>query len=271
MAADHELFRGPLPVTPTIVDSATPEQYRTCFDGKELGPRIPVWRVHGELAQPNFGLVCDPYGFTDSPDCEVIARGFDAKGPRSLAIARQGNWLLWGFCASPSEMTEEARRVFLNAVVYMRQFDGQSPLVRKKASAREWALVHASRVGQAGDRYARSRFVEELLSAAGNDSGRLSAILAEDLEYVRADGEGPFSIDAEAKAIGVSNRDLRLLDGCIGRLEGQADDDVARRLLERYTGERHADAAAWRAWLDERRDRLFFTDCGGYRWMASPR
>ena len=48
-----------------------------------------------------------------------------------VALGRHGNYFLWGFAAPPSEMTPEGRNCFLNAVHYIKQFDGQKPVVRK--------------------------------------------------------------------------------------------------------------------------------------------
>jgi len=42
-------------------------------------------------------------------------------------------------------------------------------------------------------------------------------------------------------------------------------------VLKRYTGESFAGAEEWKAWLEENRDHLFFTDVGGYRWMNERR
>lgn len=48
-----------------------------------------------------------------------------------MAIGRHGNFFHWGFAASPADMTEEAKSVFANAIVYISQFDGQKPIARK--------------------------------------------------------------------------------------------------------------------------------------------
>ena len=90
------------------------------------------------------GLVSNLYGFTDSPDAEVIAQGIAMKGPDTVAIARHASFFLWGFSAPPSQMTPAARRLFVNSVCYIRQFEGAAPLVRATSSSREWALRFAS-------------------------------------------------------------------------------------------------------------------------------
>jgi hypothetical protein len=77
------------------------------------------------------GMVSRPEGFTDSPDAEVITSGVSLKSPVAVAIGRHGNFLNWGFSASPADMTEQAKKVFANAVVYISKFAGQHPIARK--------------------------------------------------------------------------------------------------------------------------------------------
>jgi hypothetical protein len=77
------------------------------------------------------GMVSRPEGFTDSPDAEVISGGVSAKSPDAVAIGRHGNFLNWGFSASPVDMTPTAKNVFANAVVYISKFAGQHPIARK--------------------------------------------------------------------------------------------------------------------------------------------
>lgn len=42
-----------------------------------------------------------------------------------MAIGRHGNFLHWGFAALSDDMTDEARDVFANAVVYIAGFAGK--------------------------------------------------------------------------------------------------------------------------------------------------
>ena len=75
-------------------------------------------RVYVE-AELRVGMVSRPGGFEDSPEAEIISGGVSGKTWDAVAIGRHGNFLHWGFAASPDDMTGEARDVFANAVVYM--------------------------------------------------------------------------------------------------------------------------------------------------------
>src|SRR5262245_53006419 len=150
MRLEHPIFQGPLVPALEYVEVDTPENYGHWPDGKDLPKKLKAWKVQsGKLGfEVDYGLVSDPYGFGDSPDAEWISSGVNSKGPNSVALGRHGNLFLWGFAGDPTQMTESARRVFLNTIVYMRSFAGQAPLVKKQAQSREWALVYVDYLRQ---------------------------------------------------------------------------------------------------------------------------
>lgn len=134
---DHPVFNGPFPMKMTIKMKPTPEAARDLpyFKGGFAPDSLPMWRVQkeGYSTKPGVrvGMVSRPGGFEDSPEAEVISGGVSAKTLDAVAIGRHGNFLHWGFAASPADMTEEAKTVFANAVVYISQFAGQTPIARK--------------------------------------------------------------------------------------------------------------------------------------------
>lgn len=135
--AEHPIFNGPFPVKMTVRMRPTPEDayhYAYYADGP-IPDSLPMWQVQtkGYITDKGFrvGMVSRPWGFEDSPDAEYISSGVCAKTLDAVAIGRHGNFLHWGFSASPKYMTEEAKTVFANAVVYISQFAGQAPIARK--------------------------------------------------------------------------------------------------------------------------------------------
>lgn len=68
----------------------------------------------------------------------------------------------------------------------------------------------------------------------------------------------------------ISNRDVKLLDHCIGLLESEHDIKLADRVLQRYTGTTFSTAKEWRAWFNMHKDRMFFSDAGGYQFRIQP-
>lgn len=135
--ADHPIFKGPFPVTMTTEMLPTPEdaKHYTYFYDFELPDSTLMWQVQlkGYLDDGNVpvGMVSRPWGYMDSPDAEYISSGVCAKTIDAVAIGRHGNFLHWGFAAAPNNMTEEAKQVFANAIVYISDFNGKGMLVRK--------------------------------------------------------------------------------------------------------------------------------------------
>lgn len=134
--AGHPVFTGPFEVKMTVENKPTPEQFfSSTFTGETLPAKTAMWRVQtkGYETDEGFaiGLVSRPEGYEDSPEAEVISGGVSSKSIDAVAIARHGNWFHWGFAASPIYMTDEAKTVFANAVVYISKFDRQGIIARK--------------------------------------------------------------------------------------------------------------------------------------------
>ena len=131
MKKDHPIFKGPYKVKLTMTDRPTPEgakEYAPLI-GETLPEKISMWRVQNRGFK--VGMVVRPWGYEDSPEAEWISGGESAKSRDAMAIGRHANWLHWGFAASPADMTDEAKPVFANAVVYISKFAGQHIIARK--------------------------------------------------------------------------------------------------------------------------------------------
>ena len=277
MRLQHPIFHAPLDPHIVLGTHATPENYRAWPGGRDLPDELPTWEVHQGAfpASVDVGLVSDPYGFEDSPDAEWISSGINSKGPSSVALGRQGNLFLWGFAGDAAQMTESARRVFLNTICYMKQFDGRTPLVGKEQSAREWGQVFSGYVaeytgeGKQEPDWIRSLFPAPVLERCGLDAAALESYYRENLPYLRP-GENGMIADEDLLALQVSNRDVRLLELLVERFASDPADPLGRRLLERYVG---ADMKpeALNVWLQENRPYLFFSDVGGFRWFIDTR
>lgn len=135
--ADHPIFNKPFKVKMTVTDKPTPEEaahFAYAYDG-EMPETLPMWQVQTKSFQTDegfaVGLVSRYDGYEDSPEAEVISGGVSSKALNAVAIGRHGNFFHWGFAASPAYLTEEAKPVLANAIVYIAQFDGQGIIARK--------------------------------------------------------------------------------------------------------------------------------------------
>jgi hypothetical protein len=244
--------------------------------------------VHGTLPEQNVGLVSDGFRFAENADCERIAGGLNSKNVNAVALGREANLFLWGFCAAPDAMSDEARKVFVNTVVYMRRFAGAQPIAPKATSGREWALNYC-RFAKSKKDIARNydaELADLWAELEAKDQGEFARRIAAALPYLDRDpivvleGTGDqtrkserwvFRIDRDAEAYGIPNHDPRILERAVADLEAGREPARARRVLENYTDQKHGDdAGAWRAWLREHQRRLFFSDMGGYRFYVRP-
>lgn len=320
MRVDHEIFRTPHAVDPTIEDRPTPDAYGRYH----VGATMPMWRVQteGYLERNDMlvGVVSSDSGFLDSPDTEWISGGVNTKRPKAVALGRHGNFFHWGFAASPTYMTAEAKLVFVNAIHYISKFDGQAPIARREpgASTRdriEDALARISEQGYARELEQHRYFVErikernadiqarldrgedvsdtekrvlqsrvpgkparfapvkryvddEAWSEIKDDEAAIRRYFAERLPFMHNVGRYQLGVDEELRDFGVGNADIALLDRAVAALQSGERAELARKLLERYTDERFETAGEWAAWLGANRERLFFTEVGGYKWLV---
>ncbi len=304
----HPIFRTPLTVNPKFELAPVPREYNY-WPETAAWTSLPIWRIRKlDRRQVGYGLVANSDGFDDSPDAEIISRGVNSKGPASVALARQGNFFLWGFPATPGDMTESARRCFINAVCYIKHFDGQKPLVHKDRGATGRAgllegIAMQRKIMRDGDYKEglkpaerndpeqvagmRKMYVEmfqgsfpaELVKEFGEDYDKYQSWVRENYDLLHLvpaaskDAWPPnhFAVDDDLKVLGLkSNHDVATLEGCVKLLEKGDRAEAARRVLKRYTFVDFLDAQGWRQWLDANKKRLFFSEMGGFKFVATP-
>lgn len=325
----HPIFQGPFPVKMTVETCPTPSDafhYTYYYDGT-MPDSIPMWRVQtkGYKDTPGFaiGMVSRPWGYTDSPDAEYISSGVCAKTLDAVAIGRHGNFLHWGFAASPAYMTDEAKNVFANAVAYIARFNGRGMQARKfndriatreylkevaylvtKASyeermasdsiwteerRKEYAEITAKQkageelnsteketlkygepakfVRRSREEYVK-RYAKHFYDLFGTDEEAYAKFFKDNYEYFYSEGFYNIFVDEDVKAWGIPNHDHRLLDKAISSLEEEKDTDRARRILSRYTMADFATADEWRNWYETYKDRMYFTEAGGWKFLV---
>jgi hypothetical protein len=259
---DHAIFQGPLAVTPTLNQEADP------VTGKIVG----MWKVQEKMQDP--GLVTAVEQYLDADDSEIISGGINMKGDHGVALVREANLFLWGPIANPRLMTEEARRVFVNTIVYMKKFDGAKQTVwRGLAGRRELQTMLKTKdlKRMLGADRAYNDFLPELVDKYGDSIEKYRAYYGPNIGYVRQPhGEIWFEIDQDAKSLGIANNDPRLLEKCVDLLSDRTEAPKALRLLQRYTGLSLTEPTAWQDWLKQNRSKLYFSDSYDYRFFTGP-
>ena len=329
--AEHPIFKGPVKVVINAMMEPTP------------APALEVARIMGETLpaetemfqmqtvnyeqNPHFriGMVSRPGGYLDSPETEVISSGKCAKSIDAVALGRHANWFTWGFSASPAYMTEAGKALFINTIVYMKQFAGQHPIAHKfndgvatrdhigmyrnrmtrstwedyNRSNREFnqmvdslkAVIKAQRErGEEVDpnfaiyeQFPEQKMLtyREFLKQQDRGKGLYAVFGTNEKAYQEyydkndgwfwcPDGSYDLVIDDEVRYLGIANNDIRLLDKCIAMLENNdPEQDIAETLLRRYTLCRFETPEEWRKWFETYKDKLFFTEGGGYLWLVN--
>jgi hypothetical protein len=209
-------------------------------------------------------------------EAETLTLGFaPGKSYDSVGIGRHGNYMLWGWSAPPSKMTEAGQKLFLNCLSYIHQFD-QTSFVRipQRAMARTIA-------GQIFDRmlqnpknakvYLPHYFPEDLAKKYKDDLEGMGQYYdaSVDLLYV---AEGKFCIDEDLRSLGIkSNRNVAMLKTLIDlQAETTAKARLAQTCLTRYTDQSFDSPQAWQQWHEDTAEDLIFSDVGGYRFYEIP-
>lgn len=322
--ANHPIFKGPFPVKLNTFEDNTPELAKeiAVMFGKPLPDKTTMWKVqtknYDKFPEMRIGMVSRPDGYGD-PDDEAISSGRCGKSIDAVAIGRHGNFLHWGFAGAPSVLTQQAKQVFANAVVYISKFAGR-PIARKldeRIATRHWLDTKAyvdSRDGWQANCKAQDNFnhmVDSIKAVAKAKQAKGEKLKDEESlylgfqvepnptfeEYMRSRepelykyfgtntqlyvdyytynrpyfyGVGyDLKIDETARDWGIANNDKRLLETCISKLENDSHDKKALEELERYTLCRFKTPQEWRNWYETYKDKLFFSEGGGYLWLVN--
>lgn len=109
---------------------------------------------------------------------------------------------------------------------------------------------------------------KELFEKFGTDPEKYAVWAKDNLNWLRS-GDYKITVDEDAQALGLPNDSIALLDRAIDGLSKNNDAARMRRILETSTGLKFPTAAAWKEWLDESRDDLFFSDVGGFKFIST--
>lgn len=111
---------------------------------------------------------------------------------------------------------------------------------------------------------------KELFSQFGVNSVAYLKYFDENKDYFYAeDASYVIKVDEDVKSLGIPYHDKRLLEKCISMLEKGQDVDKAKRILDRYTLLDYKTSGEWRNWYDKNKNRIFFTETGGYYFMVN--
>jgi len=221
------------------------------------------------------GWVTYSDGFDNNPDIEVFCGGENEKAASAAACWRQGNLLHFGFEQDPAEMSENGRRLLLNAIAYISRFTEDRPIaVTPSIFAGPVALPRGypdRRIRGTADRKELEWMVtpELFKKLSGMALLELRSWYDEYRHYLHPSSspEPRLEVDEEARAIGAHIDEPVFFERCIAALE--KNDASASKLLTQYAPAETRSlksAGDWSKWFSENKQYLFFSDEGDYRW-----
>lgn len=290
LALNHVIFNSPHKANFETVVMDRPKQYEGLTS--PLYPKgVPgkyklsaFEKKKPEMSNPT--IVSHEGFFTDIPGFENLAEGNSAKMLGSLAIARQGTYLYWGYSADPDELTDGAKKVLLNSLHYMKgkRASITVPFVCKTRKV-FWVFTIL------GKEKGYKRGVEEHFPGSLVDSAKqdytptfdgAKAWVDKYLPYVFS-GKGEhhrhkryknlFEIDRDAMALKTPNRERASLEKWVALADGKKSEERALALscLKRYVHpEIYPKDGDWKKWLATHGKRIAFIDSSGFWWQESP-
>lgn len=117
--------------------------------------------------------------------------------------------------------------------------------------------------------YLKNHAGKELFDKFGTKTSLYHKYYRDNYEYFYPSGVYSLQLDQDAQKLRLSNRKVAILEKCVQLLEKNEETALALRVLERYTAEKFTTAAAWRKWLDQNRENLFYTESGGFKFMVN--
>jgi len=115
------------------------------------------------------------------------------------------------------------------------------------------------------------RHQREFYELIGNNPEAYAKFYNDNYDYFYGFGFYHLEIDEDVKSMCIPNYDLRILDEAIKLWETGKDSDKAKRILSRYTLVDFATAKEWREWYNTYKDKLFFTEAGGWLFLIDSR
>jgi hypothetical protein len=273
----HTVYHKPFKVNLTSTKKTTPPSYLgTLPEGVSLDKTMSVCRIQDTGNHVGKAGAVAPGIYTEYPgEGEAITLGFaPGKSYDSVGIGRHGNFMLWGWSASPSKMTPAGRKLFVNCICYIHQYDRKPHLrILRQAMPRDRFALLIDRMQQAPDRaetYLTRYFPSDIAKKYGRDLAGMRKYYETNIDVIHV-RERRFCVDEDLKSLGIrSNRKVETIETLIERLDKKPQAQLARKCLTRYTQQTFESSEAWKQWYEENAQQLIFSDVGGYRFYTMP-
>lgn len=109
----------------------------------------------------------------------------------------------------------------------------------------------------------------EFFEMFGTDEDAYEKYFNDNHDYFFSEGYYNMFVDEDVKAWGIPNYDKKLIDRAISALEQGEEIDRAKRVLSRYTMANFDTPEEWRNWYETYKDKMFFTESGGWKFLIN--
>jgi hypothetical protein len=221
---------------------------------------------------------------TGAPEVEWFCGGVNTKLPTHAGLWREGNFLHFGFEPSPAELNEAGQGMLVNSIVYISKFTEDRPIgnyrspflpgprAQLRGSAVKWIAAEPPELDWGLDMLApsiKARFTNK-------NAAERKELIAQLRPLLHPGADGRLEIDADIQALGTGYDDPTFPSKMREDL-ASADAAVAaraERLVARYVASPAAagpvSREAWRAWLADNANYLFFSEICGSQWLVDP-
>lgn len=181
---------------------------------------------------------------------------------------REAHRLLWMDKRSPSEMNEQEREQWAQALEWIHSFDGHQQSIFQGIRSRS-EMIQMLEDSRTNRETLIRWFPKGLLEQHGYNKQKLREYFRGKLGFVHVPfGSGLLRIDEEAERFGVPNNDPKSIPVWIEALKTDQKKQ-AQSLLLRYTHQRiRGRPELWTEWYETHNDSLMFSDEKGYRFYV---
>jgi poly(3-hydroxybutyrate) depolymerase len=234
-----------------------------------------IFNNHFKIKSSNWNksnlVLVNAGNFKDSNDSEVIFKAETNQGKEAAFAVREASRLFWGDATLPSETAKDAQELFVNALLWIHDFDGLRQSEYSGMTPRDSIPNIIERIDLNSLESLRW-FPEDVLIKCDHSKQRLKEYYEENNPYISTNfGSGQLSIDELAMLFKTPNNKIESIQKWIDGFTNEEGKERGkfRQLLIRYTNQFIRSAKEWQEWFDLNKDRLVFSDEDGYVFKVS--
>ncbi len=209
--------------------------------------------------------------FELADDSEVLLKSISENGNQGALVFREASRLFWGDTTLPHNNNKEAQLLFINALIWIHDFDGLRQTVYSGLTPRNSISSIIDKI-DLNSKEAMRWFPEEILEECEYNKQKLKNYYLENMAYIFNNyGSGQLRVDQEALSIKTANNNKESIQEWINLFDKSdrgPERAKMRRILIRYTNQFLRNTKEWQEWYDQNKEKLVFSDEDGYQFVV---